>query len=1042
MNRRKFLKLSALGGSSMAAAGCRPDPVEELIPMLIPPYDYLPGESIHYATTCCECPAACGLVVRTREGRAIKIEGNPHHPLNSGRTCLRGQATLQGLYNPSRATGPVRRTKGQSEIVAWKKGKEVLAEQLKELSTKPGKEILYLGPHRTGTLPGLIKKWLKGIGKSTYLEFDMLPVHSLLRANESCFDQPEIPHYHLEKAEVLLNFGADFMESWLNPVQLTRDYTRMHTLKNGHKGLFIQVGSHLSMTGSNADQWVSCPPGTEPLIALSLAHVLLKETAPLNRLEKKQLTLFLAEVSPEQTSDTTGISPQDLKKLAQTFNQGGRSLALGGGNAGSHENATDLQIAVNLLNYIAGNINKTVVFGADYQFNGNSLPDIQSAIQKMQTGVIDVVIIENVNPAFALPRPSGFTEALKKVPWVVSFSTENDETAKLAHIHLPTAHSLESWGDSRPRNGIFGLQQPVMSKVPGFDAMELGDLILQLAQINNMPGMTAPSFQSYLKTAWRKTQPEVGNNDPFKSFWKRSLQDGGVFQGFNPKNVTLSPKVLSNKLNFKPEIGSDLTLLPVNSVLHDSNARGGNKPWLLEIPHPVTQIAWDSWVELHPETAIKLGIKQCDLVEVITGQGQVEAPAFIYHGIVPGAIAMPVGMGRTVLFPGYSSRRSKFRFLPVLESQADRKPREMVVGANVMNLLPFKLDASSGDLVLTSSVTVKPTGKKAHFAAVDGQYREDLTSTATDHQTGLGDRSQKGRGFIQSISLDELTQTEKNQDHQLRKRNYTTTREDKHSFYDPVGKNVRDQLNQSGDNTPEVSDTHKWEMIVDLDRCTGCSACVAACYAENNIPVVGKDRMTQGREMSWLRVERYFDHNPETGNLETYFSPQMCAQCDNAGCEPVCPVFATYQTPDGLNAMIYNRCVGTRYCSNNCIFKQRRFNYRTYDFPNPLHLQLNPAVTVREKGVMEKCTFCQQRIREIKDTAKDQNREIKDGELQTACQQVCPTRAITFGNVLDKNSRINQVKSDTRRGYKQLEEMNYQPAVLYLKKINHKHRKA
>jgi len=568
--------------------------------------------------------------------------------------------------------------------------------------------------------------------------------------------------------------------------------------------------------------------------------------------------------------------------------------------------------------------------------------------------------------------------------------------------------------------------------------------LLQLAQIANLPGFGAQDFQTYLKAAWQEIQKKTGDKQPFKEFWKRSLQAGGIFQPFKPVKVALSPSIFSKNLDFQFNSDQDLILLPVNSGLHNSNARGGNKSWLLEIPHPVTQIAWDSWVEMHPETAIKYGIKHGELVDITTSQGSAKAAAFLFDGINPQTIAMPIGLGRTLMFPGYKSRRSKFRFLPVLESKSDRKPKKIEVGVNVATLLPFNTDSLSGDLAFTTPVTIKSTGIQATVAAVDGQYRADIESPAIDSRTGLGDRGQKGRGFIQTTTLDILSGKVEAEDHghHLRKRQYTLSRKNKRSFYDPMDKNVKDHLAITGKEQPRYYDPYKWEMIVDLDKCTGCSACVVSCYAENNIPVVGKDRMVLGREMSWLRIERYFEHNQETNAIETYYSPQMCAQCDNAGCEPVCPVFATYQTPDGLNAMIYNRCVGTRYCSNNCIFKQRRFNFRTYDFPSPLHMQLNPAVTVREKGIMEKCTFCHQRIREQKDLVKDQGRDIRDGEIQTACQQACPADAITFGNVMDKNSLVSRRKSETKRGYVQLEELNYQPAVHYLKKINHNHRKA
>lgn len=485
-------------------------------------------------------------------------------------------------------------------------------------------------------------------------------------------------------------------------------------------------------------------------------------------------------------------------------------------------------------------------------------------------------------------------------------------------------------------------------------------------------------------------------------------------------------------------------LLAVNSSLHNANARGGNKTWLLEIPHPITQAVWDSWVEIHPDTAVKHGIRHGDLVSISTRYGTVELGAWLFYGMDRNTIAIPAGLGRKVDFPNYKTSRGRSKLLPVLESKSELKILQQTVGYNVMKLFPWQLEENSGDFVYAGgTVEIKPTGKKADLVTLDGQYRLDINTRETEDTSGFGDRSQKNRGLIQTVSTDGSSQHHAGgHEHRSSERHYTVARKDKKSFYDPMDQNVRKHVQMAGKETPVYYDPHKWEMTIDLDRCTGCSACVVACYAENNIPTVGKDRMALGRGMSWLRIERYVEHNSRTDRPEIYYSPQMCQQCDNAGCEPVCPVYATYQTPDGLNAMIYNRCVGTRYCSNNCIFKQRKFNYRAYEFPSPLHLQLNPAVSVRSKGVMEKCTFCQQRIREMKDIAKDQGRDIYDGEIKTACQQACPTNAIVFGNIKDRNSEVNRIKSTTRRGYIQLPELNYQPAVTYLKKVNHNNSKA
>ncbi len=1045
VNRRDFLKTTAASGAAVAVAGCESDPVESLIPILVPPHDYVPGVSIHYATVCRECSSGCGLVVRTREGRAIKAEGNPAHPLNQGGICARGQASLQGLYSPARVPSPRVLRDGAATAIDWSEGYKTLGAKLRELQEKSDKQILYIGRPETATFSEFLSAWLEGFGGGTTLAFDLSPVHALRKANEISFGKKEVPHYHFDQTKILVSFGADFLESWLNPVQLTKGYAKMHSFRNGGKGKFIHVASHMTLTGTNADEWVSCRNGCESLVALAMTKILLESADHLSAAEKQRLRDFLSEISTNMAARRTGISVGKLESLAKEFKQNGRSLAIAGGSGTAGPEATRLQIAVNLLNTVAGNIDSTVVFGADYQIGGDDVAAVEAAIQGMRDGLYELVIVENVNPAFTLPSDSGFQEALHNVPLVVSFSTEEDETSVLAGLHLPVAHSLESWGDSRPRSGVNGLQQPVMARLPLFSTRERGDLMLRLAQNAGLAGFDFPNYRDFLKNHWRQIHKKAENDLSFAEFWKQSLKNGGHFSGFEPVAATLDQEVFSVEPFFPQDSDDGFTLLAVNSNLHDANANGGNKYWLLETPHPITQAAWDSWVEIHPDAATKLGIRHGDLVEVSSPFGMVRVAAWLYYGIDKNTIAMPAGLGRNVLFPGYKTSRGRSKLLPVFESKNDLKLKKTKVGVNVMDLMSFRKDSLASDPVFSvAGVKIKTTGKKADLVTVDGQYRADIESKSVFPGTGFGDRSQKDRGLVRTVDLhgrNGLPHAAEHA-HHLKKRHYTVERSDKTSFYDPIVKNVRDHGRLAGKDTPKYHDPYKWEMIVDLDRCTGCSSCVVACYAENNIPVVGKDRMAMGREMSWLRIERFFEQNIRTGQLETYYTPQMCPQCDNAGCEPVCPVYATYQTPEGLNAMIYNRCVGTRYCSNNCAYKQRRFNWRSYEFPSPLHMQLNPAVTVRDKGVMEKCTFCQQRIREMKDIAKDKGRDVRDGEVLTACQQACPTDAIAFGNVKDESSGIYRRKSRTKRGYIQLEELNFQPAVTYMKKVNHNNSKA
>lgn len=1032
INRRDFFKVAAVSGAAAAVAGCGSDPVEEIIPMLVPPSEYKPGVTISFASTCHECSAECGVVLRTREARAIKAEGNPKHPMNKGSICALGQASMQAMYSPSRSKGP--NQKGAP--VNWDAGLTELANKIK------GAKVLYIGQSRSGSINKLIGDALAGADK---LEFDMMPTDSLRKANEIAFGTTEIPHYAISKAKTLISFGADFMESWLNNQVNTREYTTMHSFSHGEKGKYIHVAPHMSQTGTNADQWVPVKPGQEAQIALAVAHALLPGSGLSGN---GALKSYLADYSIDKVAARTGVAKKVLEELAAEFDQKGASLAIAGGPNSQNGEATKLQVATNLLNAVAGNIGKTVQFGANYTVGGDSTAAIVDAIKKAAAGDYQVVIIENANPVYALPKSAGVAEALGKVKFLVSLSTEADETSALAHLHLPISHAVESWGDANPRTGVNSLQQPAMAKLPGYDTQSLGDLLLNLGKKLGASGTGADDYQSYVKAAWMKLQKKWGESGSFDAFWKKSLQEGGRFADFTPKGVALKAAAYA-AAQAPGTSAKGITLIGVNSPLHSASGQNGNRTWCLEIPHPVTQLVWDSWVEINPDTAVELGINHGDLVEVTTAAGSQKVGAWVYYGIAPGVIAMPTGLGRQLPFPTYISTRGKSIFLPHVEMASDVKIASIGVGENVTDLLSFGTDQGSGDLVFHAEVkSLKATGQEAYMVTPEGlaKHHDAFALTGEYTKAGMGDRSQKGRGFAQKASVDEMNghgHGEGHGGHHLRERHYTVDdRISNVDFYQERAADIAYHVEWSGAEKPVYYETYKWEMAVDLDRCTGCSACVIACYAENNIAVVGKERMSKGREMAWVRMTRYIDHNEETGEPETYYSPNMCGQCANAGCEPVCPVYATYHNDEGINAMVYNRCVGTRYCLNNCIYKQRRFNWRTYEFPAPLHMQLNPSMTVREKGVMEKCNFCFSRIREGKDIAKDEGREVIDGEIMTACQQTCAADAISFGNIKDQKAQVTVIKSTTKRGYRQLEEVNYKPAVTYLKKITHDNRKA
>ena len=1027
IKRRDFFKIAATSGAAAALASCTSDPVEKILPSLFPPDNYKAGIALNFASVCRECPSQCGIVVKTREGRAIKIEGNQNHPLNQGKICAIGQAALQGLYNPSRLKKALLKNKSISSSQA----NSIFYNKIKELvAAGRGKEILFIGDAGDSSLQRMITKIVDEIGAEQII-LDATPVNSIKEANKTLYGRYEIPEYKFEEADFLLNFGADFLESWLNVMQNSREFTNFSTYRNRNKNEYVHISPHLSITGVKANEWISCPAKAEEAIALALITELVA-TSKINSRNKIFIKNYARKFTIESVAKKYNLAADELKSVARRLANSKNALVIGGGNTNSNGNQTSLQLAIAILNYLSGN--KTVKFGADFQFGGSSFAKVQQSIKKLKNKEYSLVVTTNRNPAYILSVIPEWKEISKKIT-LFSLSTAHNETTKDAELVIPITTSFEDWGDSFVRKGIYALQQPVMAKLPGFDSQHLGDVFIGLAKELKLQGdnLTAANFKGYLQSSWKDLQKELGFASIFASFWVNALKNGGIFKDYSPVQVRLRNNLV--KIKPKYETSKGMSLLVLNSNLQTIDGNAGDRYWLLETPHPLTQVAWDSWLEINPDKAKELGIEHLDEVEVKTASGSVKLAAYIYNFIDKDTLAIPAGLGREIQFPNYSSRRSTI--LPF--SKGDRHNLvKKKVGLNPFELIPFSYD-TSGEIVLASSeVKIKKTGKKAFLVSTDGQYKDDLKALAADSPAGYGERSQKGRHLIRSVSLDELRSGKVTKEgHHLKERHYTTDTLNPSDFYKERKKGLNEHIfGLKGNKAPKFYDPYKFEMTVDLDKCTGCSACITACYAENNIPVVGKERMSLGREMSWIRVERYFDKDKKTGKVKALLSPQMCQQCGNAGCEAVCPVYATYHNPDGLNAQVYNRCVGTRYCSNNCAYKQRRFNWRTYSFPSPLHLQLNPDVTVRDKGVMEKCTFCIQRIRDSKSIAKNENRTVFDGEIKTACQQTCPTDAIVFGNAIDKKSALNKSKKSLR-SYHQLEELNFQPNVTYLSKISH-----
>ncbi len=1037
MDRRGFFKIVGMSSAATAAAAGCGKTTETILPYVIPPENLVPGVATWYATVCRECPAGCGVLAKNREGRVVKLEGNPDHPVNRGALCARGQASLLGTYDPDRIPRPV-----PPKGMTWKAGadpvaeaEKLLVEKLQAARAKGSGRIAMITQLETGSLGRLMDEWLRAVGGRPRIALEPFAYEALRAANRITFGQDAIPHYAFEEARAVLSLGADYLETWVSPVGFAAGFRRTRALQGGVRSTVIHVEPRYSMTAANADEWVMSAPGTEGLVAQALVRLVLdgRLVPSLPAKEAEWLAAFVAAVDVEAAAKRSEIPTSRLKQIAETLAKGAPSLVVGGGVAVTGPGAVDAAVAINLLNYVLGNVGKTVRFGPNSGLGrATAYVDLVALIQAMGKGEVDVLIVKDANPVFASPVKAGFVDALAKVPFVVSLSSHPDETTARAHLVLPDLTPLESWGDFSPREGVWGLMQPTMGPVPGIgprrqDALDLPVLepirrALGQPPLETFPGVQtkaaadvlldtgralspgsdkgpfqAKTFADYVKQTWQGLAKSAAPGVPFETFWESALRRGGVWTDAPVTKVALQAGVRPAQPGPGLEGGADGLALMVVPSSRFYDGRSANKAWLHEAPDPMTQLVYDGWVEVPAETARRLGIRTGTVVRVTSPHGQIEIPAYVSETLHPGTVAVPTGLGHSE----YGRWATGFG---------------KGLGKNPMALLPASPDmASGGPRFLSVRVTLTKTDRAGTLASPAGVAE-------VDHS----------REIVETIGLARAVRLERE------------GKAPEHANLPTMYPDLR---------YPE----HRWGMTIDLDVCIGCQACVVACQAENNVPLVGKKDIDYGRSLHWLRVERWWDrgHGPGTGKAgglahaaeggplrrpEARFVPMLCQHCEVAPCEPVCPVFAAYHTSEGLNAQVYNRCVGTRYCGNNCPYMVRRFNWYRYDqyWPAPMTLVLNPDVTVRDRGVMEKCTMCVQRIIAGKDRAREGSRRVQDGEILTACQQTCPTQAITFGDLKDSRSRVSR-QSASPRGYHVLGELGTRPAVTYLKKVLKEH---
>jgi molybdopterin-containing oxidoreductase family iron-sulfur binding subunit len=1000
-DRRDFLKLVGAGAGAAAASGCS-EPVEKLIPYVIQPEEVTPGIPVVYASTCTECPAGCGLHVRTREARPIKLEGNPEHPINRGRLCARGQVAIGRTYHPDRYAGPLRREGGATTPLPWD-GPEgaiaLLAARIAE-ARRAGRRSVLLGSDRGPTANRAIDAFCRAAGVQRIL-VEPLGREAWREAARVAFGVAGDPLFDLSGSDLVLDFGAECLESGPSPTEHARQWAAARDVAaaEGRSARFVYIGPRLSMTASTADEWLPARPGTEGILALALARVALENGAG-NEEVRAQLGVLLKGFDVESAARRTGLEPASIERLGRALAKAKAPLALPPGAAVASRRAVAHAAAVLVLDHVLGatagrlRVHPEEAGGPRH----GSYRELLALADALRSGRVGVLLVHDANPVYHMPRASGFAEALEKVPFLVSFASAADETAERAHLVLPDHSPLESWGDAEPRPGVRSLVQPALR--PIFDTRGLVDALLDTGRAlgETVAAQLPPgSFRSILAEAW---------GDGFRA----ALARGGRFREPDAAPLSLAPSAARLEVA-EPLLdgGGDFTLLAVPGALLGGGG-GANLAWLQEIPDPVSKVAWQSWAEISQRRAEELGLAYGDMVAVETPNGRLELALFPRGGIRDDVIAIPLGQGHRV---------GRFASLA-----GEGRPGE-ARGVNVLDLLPLASDEGGGPVLLAARASVSPTGGSRRLPELQGSD------------------NQRGRRLGESVTLAALADGAHGEG----------------AHADDGGHHeILKPYQAAADAAPQSP--YRWGMTIDLDRCTGCSACVAACYVENNLPVVGEQKVLMARQMSWIRIERYVgDGEPvlqpgrpprrdreRLGDTDVRNLPMLCQHCGAAPCEPVCPVIATFHNEEGLNGMVYNRCVGTRYCSNNCPYKVRRFNYFDYSrergsdgklrfWPEPMPLGLNPDVTVRGQGVMEKCTFCVQRIQAARQDAKDQGREIRDGEVVPACAQTCPTQAITFGNLRDPQSRVSQVADDPARAYHALHELNTRPAITYLAKV-------
>ena len=956
LSRREVLKYMAASAALAGLTACTKLPTEKIVPYVRPPEEIVPGKALYYATSMTFGGEGIGLLGESYMGRPTKMEGNPEHPGSVGHTDIWGQAATLDLYDPYRSQTVVH----NGEIRAWDDFYTELQRMRAGWKANRGTGVRILTENIISpTLGAQMRAFLAAFPQAKWHQYEPWGRDNTRDGAKLAFGEFAHPVYNFENTDVIVSLDADFLTIGPGHVRYTRDYAARRNPDSPARPMnrLYVVESMPSITGAMAEHRLPMRVSEVESFALLLAA-----------------NLGIAEANPpaapsQRASDWARAVAKDLQAHR------GSSLAIVG-----EAQPPVVHAIAHAMNERLGNPGKTVTYTDPLEVNPtNNLESLRDLVNALNAGEVHTLIVIGANPVYSAPTDFKFAQAYVKAPERIHSGLYVDETGELSNWHLPQAHFLESWGDTRAYDGTIGIVQPLIS--PLYQGKSALDLFLMLTSD------TSPSPHDALRNYWHANRPVQAANQDFEEWWETTLNNGTI------AGTALPAKQVTAKLNFPstPENSSrsqtqntnsheeelEIAFRPDPSVY---DGRFANNSWLQELPKPLNHLTWDNALMLSPATAHRLGVKTEDYVKLILDGWSVGAPVYEMPGHADDCATLHLGSGRWKA--GEVGTKRGVNAYYIRNSRA-----------------PY----------FAKGLLVQKTGETYVLA-----------STQHHHLIGpIGDQSEAES--VQAFERD-LVMVSDLDDYQ---KNPEFTHEGEHQEEAEKPESLYPGYEYTG---------YAWGMSVDLNRCVGCNACVVACGAENNVSIVGKKEVLRGHEMHWLRIDAYFRGSVD--NPEMYFEPIPCMQCENAPCELVCPVGATNHSPEGLNNMIYNRCVGTRYCSNNCPYKVRRFNFLLFsDFvTQSTYGMRNPDVTVRSRGVMEKCTYCVQRINEAKIAAEEENRLVRDGEIKTACQQACPADAIIFGNINDKSSQVSRLKAESR-DYKLLEVLNARPRTSYLARI-------